>query len=179
MLNKLVTIIVNGVRNIGKKNYRNLLYIDKTTMISVASKAKLNVGHNFRTRKNVEINVRNNANINIGNNVFLNSGCIITAREKIQIGDNTIVGPYVLIYDNDHKITSGEIEHNVYNTAPIIIGKNVWIGAGTIILRGTEIGDNSIIASGSIIKGRIDSGTVLIQKRVSLKKSYKKERGEK
>lgn len=178
MFNKLVTVVINGIRNIGKKNYRNLLCIDKTTIISIDNKAKFNVGYKFRTRKNVEINVRDGANLNIGNNVFLNSGCIITAREKIQIGDNTIMGPYVIIYDNDHKITNGEIEHNSYDTAPIIIGKNVWIGAGTIILRGTEIGDNCVIASGTVVKGRIDSRTVLIQKRSSLKKAIRKEREE-
>lgn len=170
MLDKLSTVIINIIRNIGKKNYRNLLCIDKTTKISIDSKAKFNVGHKFRTRKNVEINVRGSASLSIGNNVFLNSGCIITARENIQIGDNTILGPYVVIYDNDHKINNGEVEHNSYDTDPIIIGKNVWIGAGAMILRGSEIGDNCVIASGSIVKGKIDSRTALIQKRNSLKK---------
>ena len=170
MFNKLITVIINGIKNIGKENYKNLLYIDKTTNISIDNKAKFNVGHKFRTRKNVEINVRGSASLSIGNNVFLNSGCIITARENIQIGDNTILGPYVVIYDNDHKINNGEVEHNSYDTDPIIIGKNVWIGAGAMILRGSEIGDNCVIASGSIVKGKIDSRTALIQKRNSLKK---------
>ena len=170
MFNKLITVIINGIKNIGKENYKNLLYIDKTTNISIDNKAKFNVGHKFRTRKNVEINVRGSANLNIGNNVFLNSGCIITAREKIQIGDNTIIGPYVIIYDNDHKVINGEIKHNSYETEPIIIGKNVWIGAGTMILRGAEIGDNCIIASGSVVKGKIGKRTILIQKRTSLKR---------
>ena len=170
MLDKLITVLINIIRYIGKKNYRNLLYVDKTTKISIDNKAQFDVGYKFRTRKNVEINVRDNACLSIGNNVFLNSGCIITAREKIKIGDNTIMGPYVVIYDNDHKICNGEVEDNSYDTDPIVIGKNVWIGAGTMILRGSEIGDNCVIASGSIVKGKIDSKTALIQKRTSIKK---------
>ena len=47
------------------------------------------------------------------------------------------------------------------------IGKNVWIGAGAIILKGVIIGENSVISAGSIVTKDIPANTILIQKRVS------------
>lgn len=48
---------------------------------------------------------------------------------------------------------------------PVKIGNNVWIGANTIILRGTEIGDNYVIGAGCVVKGKYNKGSVIIQKR--------------
>ena len=50
-------------------------------------------------------------------------------------------------------------------TSPVVIGKNVWIGANTTILAGTHIGDNCVIAAGSVIKGDIEKSKLVIQKR--------------
>ena len=57
------------------------------------------------------------------------------------------------------------VRRNEYLTAPITIGKNCWIGANTVILRGTTIGDNCLIAAGSVVKGNYADGSVVIQKR--------------
>lgn len=143
----------------------NLLAVEPSTRINKSTEAVLKIGKNFRTRHNVEINARNNAIIDIGNSVFLNSRCIITAREKVVIGDNTIFGPNVVIYDNDHIIRDGKICDNEFETKEIIIGANVWIGAGTIILKGSTIEDNCVVAAGSIVKGMVKSNNILIQKR--------------
>ena len=48
---------------------------------------------------------------------------------------------------------------------PIRIGKNVWIGAGSMILKGACIEDGCIIAAGSVVKGRVEKGNVFVQKR--------------
>ena len=70
-----------------------------------------------------------------------------------------------MIFDHDHKIKNGRVLHNDYELDEIIIGENVWIGAGSIILRGSKIGDNSIIAAQSVVKGEIPSNTIYIQSR--------------
>ena len=49
--------------------------------------------------------------------------------------------------------------------APIHIGKNVWIGANAVILRGSNIGDGAVIGAGSIIKGEVPPHTVVYQRR--------------
>lgn len=165
MANKIIRLVYNGIRFIGNPAYSNLLAVEPSTRISKSGSAILKIGKRFRARHNVELNVREKAIIEIGNDVFLNSGCIITAREKVVIGDNTIFGPNVVVYDNDHKICNGRILDNEFVTEPVVIGSNVWIGAGTIILKGSKIEDNCVIAAGSIVKGKVESDNIMIQKR--------------
>ena len=87
-------------------------------------------------------------------------------HDSITIGANTIMGPGVYIYDHDHVFDSTVgVRRNEYVTAPISIGKNCWIGANTVILRGTTIGDNCLIAAGCVVKGNVPAGSVVIQKR--------------
>ena len=72
----------------------------------------------------------------------------------------------MVIYDHDHIYKRyGEQNWNNINKSSVIIGKNVWIGANTVILKGTRIGDNSVIAAGSVIKGEIPEHTLIYQKR--------------
>jgi len=97
--------------------------------------------------------------IKIGDNCFLN-GTVIHARETVIIGNNCMFGPGVVILDNDSHNTSiepavrrsGEI-----NVIPVIIGNNVWVGMHSIIMKGVHIGDNSIIASGSVVTKDVPS----------------------
>lgn len=165
MANKIVRLIYNGIRFVGNPAYSKLLAVEPSTRISKSAGSILKIGRRFRTRHNVEINIRDNAVIEIGKDVFFNSGCIITARESIVIGNNTIFGPNVVVYDNDHMICDGRVIDNKFITEPIVIGSNVWIGAGAIILKGSSIGDNCVIAAGSIVKGRVENNSILIQKR--------------
>lgn len=165
MIKKAFRILYNSIRFIGKNCFRNILAVDVTVRIEKSAKAVLQVGKTFRARKNVELNIRDRARLSIGKNVFMNSGCIVTARESITIGDNTIFGPNVIIYDHDHKTAGGKIMDHEFSTQGVTIGNNVWIGAGTIILKGSVIEDNCIIAAGSIVKGHIPAGSIYMQKR--------------
>ncbi len=164
MIKKAFRLLYNSIRFIGKSNYCNLLAVESSVRIEQQKGALLQIGKDFRARRNVEINARS-GKLTIGSKVFLNTGCIITAREKITIGNGTIFGPNVIVYDHDHKMENGRVLDNRFVCAPVTIGKNVWIGAGTIILKGSEIGDNSVIAAGSVVTGRIPANTIMVQKR--------------
>lgn len=165
MIRKFFSLFYNGVRFVGRKNYFKIISVQPSTKIFVSKNGTLNIGEKFRTRFNVELNVRDEAVLEIGNNVFFNSGCIVTAREKVSIGNNTIFGPNVVIYDNDHRILDGRVLDNEFITKPVKIGNNVWVGAGAIILKGTVIEDNCIIAAGSIVRGIVKQNSVLVQKK--------------
>ena len=165
MVSKIWRVVFNAVRFIGNNSMRNLLCVDTSAKIEKTKGATLKIEKNFRTRRNVEINVRDKAEVVIGNNVFFNSGCIVTARRSVKIGDNTIFGPNVMVFDNDHAVADGKICDNKFVCDDIVIGNNVWVGAGSIILKGTEIQDNCIIAAGSVVKGKVESGKIYVQKR--------------
>ena len=105
------------------------------------------------------------ATLEFEQNVFINRNVIIACRKHITIGAGTIIGPNVVIYDHDHRFdTNGRVKENApnpYKEGDVVIGKNVWLGAGVIILRGTTIGDGSIIAAGTIVKGNIPANVLV------------------
>lgn len=97
---------------------------------------------------------------------YFATGCAAVARERISIGKNCAFGPNVMIYDHDHDIHSGiRIHDSGFVTAPVTIGDNVWVGANSVILRGTHLGDGCVVGAGSVIKGSYGVGSVIVQKR--------------
>jgi acetyltransferase-like isoleucine patch superfamily enzyme len=91
--------------------------------------------------------------IKIGDNCSLN-GTIIHSRDSVVIGNDCMFGPGVVILDNDSHNTSIDPErrrHGKVSESPVIIGNNVWVGMHSIIMKGVHIGDNSIIAAGSVV----------------------------
>lgn len=95
--------------------------------------------------------------IKIGNNCGFSS-VVMSSRIGIEIGDYVIVGGNVRIFDHDfHEMDArsrrGGTDGNEIRSAGIIIGDDVFIGTNVIILKGTTIGDRSIIAAGSVVFG--------------------------
>ena len=98
-------------------------------------------------------------NINVGKNVFINSGCRFQDQGGIRIGDGTLIGHNVVITTLNHNFEP-ELRSGM-KPAPVIIGKNVWIGASVTVVPGVTIGENAIIAAGSVVTKDVDSNTVV------------------
>lgn len=127
----------------------------------------LHLGKMVRAHTGCKLKVRKGATLMLGDNVRINYNCMIFCHESISIGAGCEFGPNVLVYDHDHDFKCEEgIKSGKYLTAPVTIGENVWIGANTVILRGTTIGDNAVIGAGSIVKGDVAPGAVFYQKRI-------------
>lgn len=92
-----------------------------------------------------------NAEIVIGNNVFLN-GTRFGCHKRIDIGDDCIIAD-CRILDTDFHSTMPQKRNDpkFIKSAPIKIGKNVWIALDCVILRGVSIGDNSTISAKSVV----------------------------
>ena len=165
-IKKLLIGFINLLRYCRFPQPIHMLRVSLSTHIQRKS-GEMKIGKKFSTRRNVEINVREQACLVIGDHVFINSGSIITCRNHIHIGDNTILGPGVMIFDHDHAIINGKPMHNRFESDTIHIGKNVWIGAGSIILKGSNIKDGSIVAAGSLVNKEIPEGNIFIQRRKS------------
>ena len=140
--------------------------ISPLTEISLDRGGKLSIGKKFRMRDGAKLRVRKGAVCTIGSNVSLNSNNVIACRESVFIGDNVQFSPNVQIYDHDHDFRApGGIGAMEYKTAAVRIGNDVWIGANSVILRGTELGDGCVVGAGSVVKGKYPAGTVIVQKR--------------
>ena len=134
--------------------------------VQLDRKSFYKLGNYLKIDKGALIAVRKNAKLEIGDGVGIGAYNRIISHKKISIGKETILGPNVFIYDHDHKYDSNlGIDRFNYNTSEISIGEKCWIGANVVILRGSHIGDRCLIAAGSVIKGNIPSGTIVIQKR--------------
>lgn len=130
-------------------------------------KSTVEFGKKVRVHSGSKIKVRSNAQLFIGNGVKINYNCIIACHNNICIEDGTEFGPSVYIYDHDHDYKVG-LKENKFKVAPVHIGKNCWIGANTVILRGTELGDSCVVGAGTILKGKYKSGSIIIQKKETM-----------
>ncbi len=104
--------------------------------------------------------------VKIGNNVFFNNYCSVCAQNEICIGDGTIFGENVKIYDHNHIYQNPTIaiKHQGYTSAPIHIGKHCWIGSNVTILKGVKIGDNCVIGVGCVIYKDVPANSVVVNK---------------
>lgn len=156
----------------------NVLYGNKLRLIGWPfifrfPNAKLEIGDNVQINSNFWSNLlglyqrtiiiaRGTGEIKIGNNVGI-SGTTIYAHDRIEIGDDCLIGANVKIIDNDfHPIdpierkNNGNIPHK-----PVIIGNNVFIGMNSVILKGSVIGDNCVIGAGSVVHGVFEDNCII------------------
>lgn len=102
-----------------------------------------------------------NSRVIVGDNCRIN-GAYIHAESEITIGKNCVIASGVNIIDsNGHEVGSYNRTAGRDTPRPIIIGNNVWIGMNAIILKGSEIGDNSIVAAGTIVKGHYPMNSII------------------
>ena len=97
-------------------------------------------------------------NIHLGKNVFINAGCHFQDQAGIYIGDGTFIGHNVILATLNHDMNP-DSRGDMY-PKPIHIGKKVWIGSGAIVLPGISIGDNSVIAAGSVVTKNVPENVV-------------------
>lgn len=90
-------------------------------------------------------------NIRLGDGVFLNFNCVVLDVVGVTIGPGSQIGPGVQILTADHPRDPAQRASGLEFGRPVRIGRNVWIGAGAIILPGVTIGDDALIGAGSVV----------------------------
>lgn len=131
-------------------------------------------GKNISFRNYIHVLVQDGAILEIEDNVFLNNFCSINCLDHISIGENTLFGENVKLYDHNHayqNVPEFKIFHNEFTKAPIKIGKNCWLGSNVTILKGVTIGDNCIIGAGCTIYKDIPANTTVMNKQQLIFKS--------
>lgn len=98
-------------------------------------------------------------NIRVEKDVFINAGCHFQDQGGIFIGEGTLIGHNVVLATLNHGLDP-EDRGTLY-PAPIIIGKNVWVGSSSTILQGVTIGDNAVIAAGSVVSKDVARDTIV------------------
>lgn len=114
---------------------------------------RFSVGKNTTFRPNFGLYLEKGASIKIGDDCFFNRGCSINCLQSVEIGDHTIFGENVKIYDQNHKFrdTDKLIREQGYSMGKVKIGNDCWICTNAVILKGVTIGDHSVIGAGCIV----------------------------
>lgn len=105
--------------------------------------------------------------IAIGNNVSFGTDVHIGCIDKVEIGNNCLLGSRIYITDHDHGDTSLEAlqlspeKRKLFSKGPVVINNNVWIGDGVAILSGVTIGKNAIVATNAVVTKDVPANTVV------------------
>ena len=139
------------------------------------NKIKINIGDNCYIRGEFIV-YPHNGKIIMGNDCYIGDHTRIWSADNITIGDRVLIAHNVNIHDcNDHPIGKNErhkhymeiitnghpIEIDTINSAPIIIGDDVWIGFNAIVLKGVTIGNGAIIGAGAVVTKNVEPNSIM------------------
>jgi acetyltransferase-like isoleucine patch superfamily enzyme len=98
--------------------------------------------------------------ISIGRNVFVNQNCTFYDLCGLDIADDVMIGPNVNIITSSHPVEPSR--RRAFTIAkPIVIERNVWIAAGATIIGGVTVGENSVVAAGSVVTKNVPPNTLV------------------
>ncbi|MDP0507270.1 MAG: acyltransferase [Fusobacterium sp. JB019] len=157
ILHKKSKIILNGNLITNGNCIKNN---GRSTIVRLDENSKLKVNGNFNIYYGGDIIIFKDGNLELGSG-FFNSNIKIRCKNNIKIGNNVAISHDVTIMDSDfHRITYEDGSKNI-QSASIEIGDNVWIGSKVLILKGVEIGNGAIIASGSVVTKSVPENTIV------------------
>ena len=183
-MNKILSIILHPSK-IAKQiewNYykKRLANIGKNSQIgqnfSIINPDGISIGDNFSGGCDIALWSCNAVNIKgddckliIKNNVSITDRCIISAANRIEIGNGCLLGRDTFITDNSHgeNISINELnisphERNIFSKGTVIIGDNVWTGKNVCIMPNVKIGNGAIIGANSVVTHNIPPYSVAV-----------------
>lgn len=158
---KLTKIKLSGINNV--------IYVGKNTLIKNCNFYIKGTGNTVYIGDNCDINNTQiimegkNGKIKIGNKTTVAKLLISSLEDEIiDIGEDCMISYDVEIRNTDsHMIFDKKTNQRINKGKPVKIGNNVWLGMRALILKGTTIGDNSIVAAGSIVTSDVEENTIV------------------
>jgi acetyltransferase-like isoleucine patch superfamily enzyme len=154
--------------------------------VNPGSPQAITLGDRVFCRGLLRCGTRGNGRIVIGDEVYVGDDSIINAEEIVSIGSLTMIAHGVQIHDStghptdpylrelDWRIAMGEMKppRPAVETSPVKIGKRVWIGFNSVIMRGVTIGDNATVAAGSVVVRDVPSNSIVAGNPAQLVKTF-------
>lgn len=184
-MNKVISLLFHPEKVIKyiewKLTARQLKEIGSNSRIgcrfSFVGASNIAIGNNFSGGDDISIWAWNEYNgknsmmipeICIGNNVTMTNNTTISCLNKIVIGDGVLIGRGALITDNSHgqndtieDLLVPPVKRKLYSKGPIIINKNVWIGANACITGNVTIGEGAIVGANSVVTHNVPPYTIV------------------
>lgn len=131
----------------------------------------------LQIRKGAEVHFDNRieigygAMLSVGEDAYLKSGYLmlrlgtsLVCKRKMNIGNNVLIGRDACIYDSDYHTIYDDKFQQTNPDKSVSIGDNVWMGARVLVLKGSRIGNDSVIAAGTIVSGEVNNNLVYAKK---------------
>ena len=99
-------------------------------------------------------------NITLGKRIFINSGCRFQDQGGVVIGDDCLIGHNTVMATLNHDLAPSRRAD--MHPAPVVLGRNVWIGSNVTVLPGVTIGDNAVVAAASVVTKDVPENTVVV-----------------
>jgi len=148
----------------GYRSFFHLYYWTVPKFKSWRGGGRLEVGElTYRLGAGIIVRASHGGVVKLGKQVTLRRLITLHAYERVEIGDFSRIGEMVTIRDHNH---FSELEgvpgaHKGFKSAPIVIGKNVWIGVKATIMPGVSIGDNAIVGANAVVTKDVPPGAVV------------------
>lgn len=158
-------VVVKGILNLkGRLHFGN----NKLPVLSripanlyISQNGEANFGTSVSVGPGVNIIVKEGAKLTVGNGTYFTSDSHIEIAKFVEIGANCAISWGTTIIDSDHHqiiTTTGQLKSESEN---VLIKDHCWIGCNVTILKGTELGENCIVAAGSVVKGKFPPNSLI------------------
>lgn len=153
-------IIFQKIKLRDKVKFKSFIqFIDSHVELNISNNSTAIIGYKNYFSKYFYLGVHNGSTFKIGKNNFFNRNVKIECLEGIEIGNNNLFAPNVLIYDHNHVYDAENLMCKAgFSSSKVSIGSNVWIAANCVICEGVKISDNVVVAANSVVISDLESG---------------------
>lgn len=136
-------------------------FLAETSRIAIVEHGSISIGKGLGLGEYSNI-LTYGGNIRLGNNVSIQPGCMIYGHGGLTIGHNVSIATQTIIVPSNHNFEDRDVPIKLQGNRGkgIIIGDDVWIGAGCRILDGVTIGDGCVIGAGSVVTRSIPENCI-------------------
>jgi acetyltransferase-like isoleucine patch superfamily enzyme len=116
------------------------------------------------TRVHPSVSFRSPERIFLGTDVRLQAGCVLWASPNgpITVHDGSGLGPGTMVFASNHQFEPNTpYRLQPWTEAPVVVGREVWVGAGCVLLPGVSIGDGAVVAAGTIVHRDVPAGCLV------------------
>jgi len=127
--------------------------------VELQGTCNISIGRGTLIYPGVFLETQGEGYIEIGDNVVLSRGVHIVAFKRVVLENDCLVGEYSSIRDANHRASVVSVRDSGHDCAPILVGRNTWIGRGVAVLKGAHIGCNSIVGANAVVTRSLDEGS--------------------
>ena len=124
---------------------------------------RIRVGEDLYLYRDLYFETQEQGSISIGLGVVMSRGVHVVSFARIEIGDGCMIGEYASLRDANHRLGTGRaLRYSGYDASPIVLGREVWIGRGAIVLPGVTIGDGAVVGANAVVTKDVPAGSVVV-----------------